>query len=140
MTSPIDPGSSQPHSREEFQRLYQQSIGGTFFRQMMKALRSTTGQAAYFNGGQAEKIFQGQLDELMIEKLSEASGGMFSDAMFEQQFPEFAQNKNAKNKNPAPSQATGQNAGNRNAATSQQVPPPSKEAQSGESVGFDTRA
>ncbi len=50
----------------------------------------STGKAAYFNGGQAEKIFQSQLDELMIEKLSETSGGIFSDVMFEQQFPEFA--------------------------------------------------
>jgi hypothetical protein len=91
MTSPVSPGSSQPHSHEELKQLYQQSIGGTFFRQMMKALRATTGKAAYFNGGQAEKIFQGQLDELMIEKLSEASGGVFSDALFEQQFPALAE-------------------------------------------------
>ena len=90
MTSPVSPGSSQPHSREEVKRLYQQSIGGTFFRQMMKALRSSTGKAAYFNGGQPEKIFQSQLDELMIVKLSETSGGIFSDAIFDQQFPEFA--------------------------------------------------
>ena len=95
MTSPVSPGSSQPQSRDELKRLYQQSIGGTFFRQMMKALRSSTGQAAYFNGGQAEKIFQGQLDELMIEKLSEASGGIFSDAMFEQQFPELIDHNDA---------------------------------------------
>ena len=54
---------------------------------MMKALRSSTGQAAYFNGGQAEKIFQNQLDELMIERLSEVSGGIFSDVMFEEHNP-----------------------------------------------------
>ncbi len=105
MTSPVSPGSpSQQYSREETRSLYRQSIGGTFFRQMMKALRSSTGQAAYFNGGQAEKIFQSQFDELMIEKLSEASGGIFSDAMFEQQFPELADHNDA-----APQQAPDQN-------------------------------
>ncbi|MBI1315168.1 hypothetical protein GC176_28085 [bacterium] len=90
MTSPVSPGSSQPQSCEDIKRLYQQSIGGTFFRQMMKALRSSTGKAAYFNGGQAEKIFQGQLDELMVEKLSDVSGGTFSDQLFQHQFPDLA--------------------------------------------------
>lgn len=124
MTSPVSPGSSQPHSREELKRLYQQSIGGTFFRQMMKALRSSTGQAAYFNGGQAEKIFQGQLDELMIEKLSEASGGIFSDAMFEQQYPELVDHKDA-----ASQQTAHQNSGTSN-----------EEERPAESSGFDARA
>ena len=123
MTSPVNPGSSQPHSREELKRLYQQSIGGTFFRQMMKALRSSTGQAAYFNGGQAEKIFQGQLDELMIEKLSEASGGIFSDAMFEQQFPEPVGSDNPN----APSADANSNS-------------PQESEQSDDSPGFDARA
>ncbi len=38
MTSPVGLGSSQPHSREEVKQLFQQSIGGTFFPQMMKAI------------------------------------------------------------------------------------------------------
>lgn len=122
MTSPVGSGSSQPHSREEVKQLFQQSIGGTFFRQMMKALRSSTGKAAYFNGGQAEKIFQSQLDELMIEKLSETSGGIFSDVMFEQQFPEFADDD----------AGTQQTEGNKQ--------PPSGESASGESTGFDATA
>lgn len=122
MTSPVSPGSSQPYSREEAKSLYQQAIGGTFFRQMMKALRSSTGKAAYFNGGQAEKIFQGQLDELMIEKLSETSGGIFSDVMFEQQFPELA------NDDATASQAESNKS------------PPDGAAPPGESAGFDATA
>jgi Rod binding domain-containing protein len=122
MTSPVSPGSSQPQSREEFKKLYQQAIGGTFFRQMMKALRSSTGNAAYFNGGQAEKIFQGQLDELMIEKLSETSGGIFSDIMFEQQFPELANDD-----------ATESRAENSKSSPDDALPP-------GESTSFDATA
>ncbi len=122
MTSPINPGSSQPHSREELKQLFQQSVGGTFFRQMMKSLRATTGKAAYFNGGQAEKIFQGQLDELMIEKLSEVSGGAFSDMMFEQQFPELAE------PDATPFSTTGQQSTNA-----------ADEPDPNETIGFDTR-
>lgn len=126
MTLPVNSGSSQPRSREELKSLYQQSIGGTFFRQMMKALRSTTGQAAYFNGGQAEKIFQGQLDELLIEKLADTSGAIFSDAMFDQQFPALADGKQADGKQAA-QDLTG-------------PPPaePSSEDPQGGSTGLDT--
>ncbi|MHC4879353.1 MAG: hypothetical protein ACYTGL_23095 [Planctomycetota bacterium] len=94
MTTSVTPGSPQPRSKEQLRSLVQQSIGGTFFRQMMKALRSTTGNAAYFNGGQAEKIFQGQLDEIIIEKLAESSGDIFTEGMFEQQFSNLSAETN----------------------------------------------
>ena len=38
--------------------------------------------AAYFDGGRAEKIFQGQLDQVLSEELSKASASKISDPMF----------------------------------------------------------
>lgn len=77
------PSSESPALREAFD----QSIGSTFFRQMLKSLRSSTGKPAYFHGGQAEEIFQSQLDEILISDLASATGDSFSSELFRQQFP-----------------------------------------------------
>lgn len=65
-------------------------VGQTFFGQMMKAMRSTTDKPAYFHGGRAEEVFQGQLDQALSEHMTEASASDFSEPMFEQQFPNRA--------------------------------------------------
>lgn len=78
------PASDSPSLREAFD----QSIGSTFYRQMLKSLRSSTGKPAYFHGGQAEEIFQSQLDEILISDLAGATGDSFSSELFRQQFPD----------------------------------------------------
>jgi hypothetical protein len=68
-------------------KAFQDAIGTTFFRLMMKSLRQSTGKPAYLHGGQTEEIFQQQMDEILIAKLGETSGKSFSDGLFERQFP-----------------------------------------------------
>ena len=46
-------------------------------------MRKTVGKAAYFNGGRAEEIFQGQLDQVIAERLTKANAHDFSGSMFE---------------------------------------------------------
>jgi hypothetical protein len=72
--------------REQFT----QFVGETFFGQMIKSLRATTQKPAYFHGGRAEEVFQGQLDQKLAEHLTEASAEQFANPMFERQFPQFA--------------------------------------------------
>jgi len=50
---------------------------------MLKAMRSTVGKAPYFHGGQAEEVFRGQLDQMLAEKMSDASAKTFTDPMYE---------------------------------------------------------
>src|SRR4051794_13317356 len=69
---------------------FTQFVGESFFGQMMKAMRSTVGKPAYFYGGRAEEVFQGQLDQTMAQHLTKASASKFADPMFERQFPQFA--------------------------------------------------
>ncbi len=57
-------------------------VGQTFFGQMIASMRSTQNEPAYFHGGQAEKIFQGQFDQQMAETLSEKSASKIADPMF----------------------------------------------------------
>ena len=58
-------------------------VGETFYGQMLSAMRKTQGKPAYFHGGQAEEIFQGQLDQVLSEKLSKAGANSFTDSMYE---------------------------------------------------------
>jgi len=67
---------------EELRQAFQDFVGQTFFSQMIASMRTTQEGAAYFNGGRAEKIFQGQLDQMLSEELSDASASRISDPMF----------------------------------------------------------
>jgi Rod binding domain-containing protein len=79
----------------ELRDKFTQFVGQAFFGQMLKAMRSTVGKPAYFYGGHAEEVFQGQLDQTMSEHLTKASASKFADPMFEQQFPQFVEAKPA---------------------------------------------
>jgi len=59
-------------------------VGGTFYQQMLKSLRkSTTGKAAYMNGGKAEEMFRGQLDQQIADDLARSHGGNVADSLYD---------------------------------------------------------
>ena len=70
-------------SKTEVREAFNDFVGQTFFSQMLSSMRETVGKPAYFHGGRAEEVFQGQLDAMMSERLSDASAEQFSDPMFE---------------------------------------------------------
>ncbi len=63
--------------------VFDQFVGETFYGQMLQAMHKTQHKAAYFNGGRAEEVFQGQLDQVLSQKMSQASAGEFSGAMYD---------------------------------------------------------
>ncbi|MFN7876791.1 MAG: hypothetical protein ACK5PB_15830 [Pirellula sp.] len=69
--------------QEKLREAFHNFVGQTFFSQMLSSLRSTQQGAAYFNGGQTEKIFQGQLDQILSEELTKSSADQIADPMFE---------------------------------------------------------
>lgn len=75
--------NKNPQKGGELQEKFQDFVGQTFFAEMIKSLRTSQKGAAYFNGGRAEEIFQGQFDQQMAEHLSDASAKTISDPMFE---------------------------------------------------------
>lgn len=75
----VPPNLQDPELREKFEEF----VGTVFFGQFMKALRSTVGKPAYFHGGQAEEIFQGQLDQTLIEQVAGSGRGNFGSVLFE---------------------------------------------------------
>ena len=58
-------------------------VGQTFFQQMLSAMRKTVDKPAYFHGGRAEEVFQGQLDQVLSEHMTEAAAANFTDPLFE---------------------------------------------------------
>ena len=77
--------------REEVRDTFRQFVGEAFFGQMLKSMRSTQEKSAYFHGGHAEEVFQGQLDQVLSEEMTESSADQIADPMFRQQFPQQAQ-------------------------------------------------
>lgn len=62
---------------------FQDFVAGTFYQSMIKAMRDSQKPSKYFFGGQAEKIFQKQLDEQFAEGLARDAGSSLSGPMFE---------------------------------------------------------
>ena len=77
-------------NKDELREKFTQFVGETFYGQMIKSMRSTVGKAAYFDGGQAEKIFQGQLDQQLAQHLTETTADRFAKPLFNRQFPHLA--------------------------------------------------
>jgi peptidoglycan hydrolase FlgJ len=78
-----EPPASTAAGREEVREAFHDFVGQTFFMQLLAEMRKTVDKPAYLHGGQAEEIFQGQLDQVLAERLSDASAEQFSGLMFE---------------------------------------------------------
>jgi hypothetical protein len=70
-------------TQDETREVFDQFVGETFYGQMLASMRKTQGKPAYFHGGRAEEVMQGQMDQLMTQHLSEATAGSFSGPMFD---------------------------------------------------------
>ena len=68
---------------EELREVFDQFVGETFYNQMLKAMRQTVDKPAYLHGGRAEEVFQNQLDQLLSERMSQATAQSFTGPMFE---------------------------------------------------------
>ncbi len=87
----IDPSNPDVQKARDVQEHFTQFVGETFFGQMIKAMRLTQGEAAYFNGGRAEEVFRGQLDQKLAEELTTASADQIANPMFKHTFPQLAE-------------------------------------------------
>ncbi|MBM3998976.1 MAG: hypothetical protein FJ297_05435 [Planctomycetes bacterium] len=77
------PGQERAGADGAVRKAFDDFVGQTLFGQMLGALRSSVGKPAYFHGGRAEDVFQGQLDQMLAERMAHASAGAFSDPMFD---------------------------------------------------------
>jgi hypothetical protein len=90
LTMPVRDPSASPlltskakHSAAEVKEAFTDFVGQTMFGQALASMRKTIDKPAYFHGGRAEEVFQGQLDQILSEKLTEASAESFAGPMFD---------------------------------------------------------
>jgi hypothetical protein len=73
--------------QEEQQTLHREAFvdafGQTLFGQMLSAMRKTLEKPAYLHGGRAEEVFQAQLDQVIAEKISDATAESLAGPMFD---------------------------------------------------------
>ena len=70
--------------QEEFREVFHRFIGTTLYGQMLRSMRQTQSKPAYFDGGRAEELFQQQLDQVLVDKMTRATSKSMSDSMFKQ--------------------------------------------------------
>ena len=78
--SPTPPAPSAA-GKSELKQAFTDFVGQTFFGELMKQMRSTVDKPAFFHGGMGEDIFQQQLDQIVVERISDSSAAKISDPM-----------------------------------------------------------
>lgn len=84
------PSAAEVQGAEKVREAFRGFVGATVFGQMLGSMRGTVGEPAYFHGGQAEKVFQSQLDQEIADQMTAKGGSAFADSLFEHQFPHRA--------------------------------------------------
>jgi Rod binding domain-containing protein len=83
-TASLDATSHKPRGRAlQVREKFQDFAAGTFYKEMLKSLRSGQKDSKYFNGGQAEKIFRGQFDQQIAEDMARQHGAAFANPLFD---------------------------------------------------------
>ena len=80
--SPTPPAPSAA-GKSELKQAFTDFVGQTFFGELMKQMRATVGKPAYMHGGFGEDVFQSQLDQVLVERISDSTASTFSDPMYQ---------------------------------------------------------
>lgn len=76
-------GDSARNNEPEVRAAFQEVVAGTFYKMMLDSLRSSQSELPYLGGGQTEKIFSAQFDQLISSNLSQSHGDWFSNSLFD---------------------------------------------------------
>ncbi|MGE0759856.1 MAG: hypothetical protein AB7F89_22465 [Pirellulaceae bacterium] len=75
--------SAPPAAADKLREVFDDFVGQTFYGQMLSSLRNTVNPPAYFHGGRTEEVFQSQLDQILSERLADATAQQFTQPMYE---------------------------------------------------------
>jgi hypothetical protein len=77
------PAANNAEDSEPVREAFGDFVGQTLFGSMMSSMRKSLDKPAYFHGGRAEEVFQQQLDQKLVEEISDASADSFVNPMFD---------------------------------------------------------
>jgi hypothetical protein len=83
-------GETDVEKAKDLKKAFSQFVGETFYGEMFKAMRQSTGKPEYFHGGMAEEQFQSRLDMQRAQDLAGSENNAFAEGMFAKQFPDEA--------------------------------------------------
>ncbi len=72
--------AEEANVRETFNEVF----GEMLYMQMLKGMRKTVGEPAYFHGGRAEEVFTQQLDQVLAQKMASAGGDVLLGSTYDQ--------------------------------------------------------
>ncbi len=78
----ISEAASNGTAKPSLEQAFQDFAAGTFYSEMLKALRKTEHKPAYLYGGMAEDMFRAQLDQTVAEDLAAKHGKQFAGPLF----------------------------------------------------------
>ena len=70
--------AATPEEPSELEEKFTEFVGQTLYGSMLASMRKTLSKPAYMHGGRAEEVFQKQLDQVMVEELTEAADSIAS--------------------------------------------------------------
>jgi hypothetical protein len=71
------------HNTPELREAFTDFVGQTFFGELLKQMRATVDKPKFFHGGMGEDIFQSQLDQILVERISDQSAATFTEPMYQ---------------------------------------------------------
>jgi Rod binding domain-containing protein len=74
---------AKPADNPALHKAFNDFVGETFYGQMLKAMRKSQGNVAYFGGGQAEEIFTQQLDQELTKKMTAIGADKLSGPLYQ---------------------------------------------------------
>ena len=77
----VDGTSAKPDT--ELREAFTDFVGQTLFGSMLASMRKTVGKPAYMHGGRTEEVFQQQLDQMIVEDMTDASADSLAGPMFD---------------------------------------------------------
>lgn len=85
VTRSARPGETPDEAaQKEMESVFRQFVGETFYQLMLKSLHKMHDKPAYMHGGQAETMFQGQLDQQIASRLAQSEIGSASQDLYRQ--------------------------------------------------------
>ncbi|HVX57542.1 MAG TPA: rod-binding protein [Candidatus Saccharimonadales bacterium] len=78
-----EPDRAPAEADLELREKFQEFVAGTFYKQMLKSMRSSQRKPAYFHGGQGEDVFQSQMDEIVTDNFAKNHGDTFAGNLYD---------------------------------------------------------
>jgi len=75
--------SDHTHPQSEVEPVFQAFVAGTCYCEMLKSLHAMHDKPAYLHGGQAEELFQSQLDQVIAGQMAKEHGAALVGPLFE---------------------------------------------------------